>query len=126
RLFANFTYTNAKIKKNDAKPATEGKRLTQVPERMFNAGAEFEKGAFSAALTGRYVSKRFSNDENKDVVNNVYTSYDPYFTADAKVSYKLTKFATLSFSVDNILDRDYFSYYKAPGRSWFGEITLRF
>ncbi len=126
RLFANFTYTDAKIKKNDAKPATEGKRLTQVPESMFNIGGDFEKGPLSASLTGRYVSKRYSNDENKDVVNNVYTSYDPYFVADAKVSYKLTKFATLSFSVDNIFDRDYFAYYKAPGRSWFGEITLRF
>lgn len=126
RLFGNFTYNNAKIKENDAKPATEGKRLTQVPERMFNVGADFEKGPFSASLTGRYVSKRYSNDENKDKVNNVYTSYDPYFTADAKVSYKLTKFATVSLSVDNIFDRDYFAYYKAPGRSWFGEVTLRF
>ncbi len=126
RLFANFTYTDAKIKENDAKPETVGERLTDVPERMFNAGAEFEKGAFSAALTGRYVSKRYSNDENKDIVNNVYTSYDPYFTADAKVSYKFTKNATLSFSVDNIFDRDYFAYYKTPGRSWFGEVTLRF
>ena len=126
RLFANFTYTDAKIKENDAKPETVGKRLTDVPERMFNAGAEFEKGAFSAALTGRYVSKRYSDDENKDVINNVYTSYDPYWVADAKVSYKLTKFATLSFSVDNIFDREYFAYYKAPRRSWFGELTLRF
>ncbi|MBI5211780.1 MAG: TonB-dependent receptor [Nitrospirae bacterium] len=126
RLFANFTYTDAKLKENNAKPETVGKKLTDVPERMFNAGAEFEKGLFSASLTGRYVSKRYSNDENKDTVNNVYTSYDPYFTADAKVSYKLTKFATLSFSVDNIFDRDYFAYYKAPGRSWFGELTLKF
>lgn len=126
RIFANFTYTNAKLKENDAKPTTVGKRLTQVPERMFNIGGDFEKGPFSASLIGRYVSKRYSNDENKDVVNNVYTSYDPYFTADAKVSYKLTKFAAVSFSVDNIFDRDYFSYYKAPKRSWFGEITLKF
>ncbi|MEW6739542.1 MAG: TonB-dependent receptor [Nitrospirota bacterium] len=126
RLFANFTYTDAKLKENNAKPETSGKRLTDVPERMFNAGAEFEKGAFSATLTGRYVSKRFGNDENRDVMNNVYTSYDPYFVADAKVSYKLTKFAAVSFSVDNIFERDYFAYYKTPGRSWFGEITLRF
>lgn len=126
RLFANLTYTNAKIKKNDAKPATEGKRLTQVPERMFNIGGEFEKGPFSASLIGRYVGKRYANDENTDTVSGVYTSYDPYFTADAKVSYKLTKFAAVSFSVDNIFDRDYWGYSKAPGRSWFGEITLRF
>ncbi|HCC68633.1 MAG TPA: TonB-dependent receptor [Nitrospiraceae bacterium] len=126
RLFANFTYTDAKVKENPAKPETVGKRLTQVPERMFNTGAEFEKGAFSAALIGRYVSKRYSDDENRDVVNNVFTSYDPYFVADAKVSYKITKFAVVSLSVNNIFDRDYFAFYKAPGRSWFGEITARF
>jgi iron complex outermembrane receptor protein len=72
------------------------------------------------------VSKRYSNDENKDTVNNVYTSYDPCFVADAKVSYKLTKSATVSFSVDNIFDRDYFAFFKAQGRSWFGEVTMRF
>ncbi|MGQ9570908.1 MAG: TonB-dependent receptor [Thermodesulfovibrionales bacterium] len=126
RLFANFTYTSAKIKENPAKPETVGKRLIDVPERMFNIGGEFERGQFSASLTGRYVSKRYSNDENKDTVNNVYTSYDPYFVADAKISYEFTKWATAPLSVDNIFDRDYFSYYKTPGRSWFGEVTVRF
>lgn len=126
RLFANFTYTDAKIKENSAKPETVGKRLTNVPERMFNTGAEFEKGDFTASATGRYVSKRYSNDENKDVINNVYTSYDPYFTADAKVSYKITKNAVVSLSVNNIFDKNYFSYYVMPGRSWFTELTLRF
>jgi len=126
RLFANFTYTNAKIKENDAKPSTVGKKLTDVPERMFNTGAELEKGDFTASATGRYISKRYSNDENKDVVNNVYTSYDPYFTADAKVSYKITKNAVVSLSVNNIFDKNYFSYYVMPGRSWFAELTLRF
>lgn len=126
RLFISFTYNNAKIKENDAKPETVGKKLTDVPERMFNIGGDFEKGDFSASLTGRYVGKRFANDDNTDTVNSVYTSYGPYFVADAKIGYKLTKNASVSFSVDNILDRDYFSYYKTPGRSWFGEVTLRF
>lgn len=126
RLFSNFTYNNAKIKENDAKPETVGKKLTDVPERMFNIGGDFEKGDFSASLTGRYVGKRFANDDNTDTVNSVYTSYDPYFVADAKIGYKLTKNATVSFSVYNVFDREYFAYYKAPGRSWFGEVTLRF
>ncbi|MBU4320181.1 MAG: TonB-dependent receptor [Nitrospinae bacterium] len=126
RLFANYTYTDAKIKKNEAKPETEGKKMTQMPENMFNAGGEYEKGPFSASLIGRYVGKRYSNDENKDTVNNVPGSFDPYFVADAKVSYKITKWATVSVSVDNIFDRDYFYSYKAPGRSWFGELTMRF
>lgn len=126
RLFANFTYANTKITKNAAKPEIVGKKLVWFPERMFNAGADLEKGPFSASLVGRYVSKRYSNDANSDKENNVYTSYDPYFVADAKVSYKLTKFSTVSFSVDNIFDRDYFSYFKAPGRSWFTQLTLKY
>jgi len=126
RLFTNLTYTDGKMKDNPAKPETVGKRLIQFPKLMFNIGADFEKGPFSAFLTGRYVGKRYQNDENKDVVNNVYTAYDPYFTADAKVSYKLTKFASISLAINNIFDREYYSYYKAPGRSWFGEVTFKF
>ncbi|MFN3568154.1 MAG: TonB-dependent receptor domain-containing protein, partial [Caldimicrobium sp.] len=126
RFFANFTYTNAKIRKNEAKPELEGKKLKFVPERMFNVGVEFERGPFSASLIGRYVSKRYGTDDNRDRVNSVYTSYDPYFVADAKISYRVTKNASLSFSVNNIFNRQYFEYYKAPGRSWFGELTLKF
>jgi iron complex outermembrane receptor protein len=126
RFFANFTYTNAKVKENDAEPETEGKRLIDVPERMLNIGGEFEKGKFATSLVGRYVSKRYRDDENRDAVNKVYTSRDPYFVTDAKISYSFTKWATLSLSVDNVFDREYFDYYKTPGRSWFGELTMRF
>jgi iron complex outermembrane recepter protein len=126
RLFANYTYTDARIKENSANPASVDKRLTFMPDTMVNAGAEFEMGPFSASLTGRYMGKRYSTDTNTDTVNNVYGSYDPFFTADAKASYKVTKFATVSFSVDNIAGESYFSSYLAPGRSWFGELELKF
>jgi len=127
RLFANLTYNeDANVKKNETKPVTEGKWLTDVPQRMFNLGVELTQGNFSGSLVARYVSKRYQNDENTDTVNDVYTSYDPYFVTDLKLSYKLTKFATLSFSLDNIFDKDYFAFYRAPGRKWFTELTLRF
>ncbi|MGC8938064.1 MAG: hypothetical protein ACP5KH_03625, partial [Thermodesulfovibrio sp.] len=61
-----------------------------------------------------------------DRVNNVYGSYDPYFVVDGRIAYQITKFAKLSFSVDNIFDRKYYQYYRAPGRSWFTELTLKF
>ncbi|MDP2268210.1 MAG: TonB-dependent receptor, partial [Deltaproteobacteria bacterium] len=126
RLFSNFTYTDALIKENDAKPTTVDKRLTYLPDKMFNAGAELERGPFFLSLTGRYVGKRYTDDENKDTVNNVPGSYDPFFTADAKISYKFAKIATASLSVNNIADEAHFESYKAPGRSWFGELELRF
>ncbi|KFZ44687.1 TonB-dependent receptor, partial [Smithella sp. D17] len=126
RLFANYTYTDARIKENSANPASVEKRMTYIPDTMINAGAACEVGSFSASLTGRYVGKRYSSDTNTDQVNNVFLSYDPFLTADAKVSYKITKFATLSFSVDNIFNESYFSSYVAPGRSWFGGLEVKF
>ncbi|MCX8118457.1 MAG: TonB-dependent receptor [Desulfobacterota bacterium] len=126
KLFANFTYNDTEMKRNEANPASEGKKLTNVPERMFNVGADFEKGPFYASLIGRYVSKRFTDDQNRDRVNRVYGSHDPFFVVDARLSYKVLKFATLSLSIDNLFDKDYFWSYKAPGRSWFGEVLVKF
>ncbi len=126
RLFANYTYTDARIKENSANPASVDKRITFMPDKMVNAGAECEVGPFAASLTGRYVGKRYGTDTNTDKVNNVFGSYDPFLTADAKVSYKVTNFATVSFSVDNITNESYFSSYVAPGRSWFGQLEIKF
>ena len=126
RLFSNFTITNAYVTENPGKPETVGKKLVQVPAFMFNNGVDFSWGPLSSSLVGRYVGKRYTNDENTDRYNHVYTSYDPYFLLDTRLSYKVTDFATVSFYVDNILDRDYFSYYKAPGRSFFGEVSFKF
>jgi iron complex outermembrane receptor protein len=126
RLFGNLTYTDARIKKNGASPLSEGKRITFMPDIMFNMGAVAEKGPFTFSLTSRYVGKRYSDDQNRDEVNNVYTSYDPFVTADAKVSYQIARFAKLSVAVNNLAGETHFEYYKAPGRSFFGEVELKF
>jgi len=126
RVFANYTYTDAKITENSAAPASVGKRMTNVPEHMFNFGSDIEYGPFGAAFIGRYVGKRFGSDLNTDTARHVPGAYDPYFTADIKMSYKLTSWATATFSVNNLLDEQYFSSSKAPGRSCYGDVTFRF
>ena len=125
-LFANYTYTDAKITENSIKPETVGKKLTDVPETMYNLGASFEKGAFFGSIVGRYVGKRYSSDTNTDTTENVFGSYDPYFVTDIKVAYKITDNVTLSLSGDNIFDEDYYVYRKAPGASWYSELSLSF
>lgn len=126
RLFANYTYTDARIKENASNPSTVDKRITFMPDTMINAGLEGNIGPVSASIIGRYVSKRYATDTNTDVVNNVFGSYDPFMTMDAKISCKISKFVTLSFSVDNIANESYFSSYLAPGRSWFGGMEIRY
>jgi len=125
-LFANYTYTDSKMLENEAQPDSEGKELIQVPQHMFNAGVRYNQGAYTATLTGRYVGKRYGNDTNSDVVDGVYTSYDPYTTVDTKLAYQINKFAGVSLSLDNIFDEEYFGYYPGTGRSCYGELTLRF
>jgi iron complex outermembrane recepter protein len=124
KLFANGTFNSAKITKNSAKASTEGKFLTYLPRWVGNGGAEFERGRITATMVGRYVSKLYTQDENKDIFNNVPGSYDPYFTADTKVIYRIHPLLAVSFSVDNVFNRNYFSSYIAPGRSAFAELLV--
>ncbi|MFH1027517.1 MAG: TonB-dependent receptor, partial [Pseudomonadota bacterium] len=103
-----------------------GKRMIDVPEHMFNVGADLECGPFGAMATGRYVGKRYSTDNNSDTVNGVQGSFDPYFTVDLKLRYKVTSWATASLSVTNLFDEKYYSSSLAPGRSAYGELSFNF
>ena len=49
---------------------------------------------------------------------SVVNSEDPFFIANAGVSYKFMKNAVVSLAVRNLFDRDYWQWYKAPGRTW--------
>jgi len=125
-LFANYTYTDSEIEENEANPASVGKKLMQVPEHLFNAGASYEQGPFTVSLAGQYASKRYGSDTNSDVVDGVYTSYDPYTLIGAKVTCKITANAEVSVAIDNLLDEEYYGYYKGAGRSFFTELTFRY
>ena len=126
RIFGNLTWNDGKVKENDAKPQIVGARLTFMPELMYTLGVDFTKGPFSANLIGRWVSKVYTDDQNRDTFDKVYGSYDPYFVADVKFSYQIVKFLTASFAVNNITNSYNFQSYLTPGRSWFGELTLQF
>lgn len=126
RLTGNFTYQDARIKENLAKPSTVDKRLTYVPDKLLNLSAELERGAFALSLTGRYLGKRYTDDENKDTVNNVPGSYDPFFRWDIKASYKFSEHVKVSFTVENLFGEEHYESYKAPGRLWFAEVELKF
>ena len=126
KLFTNYTWNDARVDRCSIKPEIEGKRLTYMPAQMFNLGGTFVYKSWTASVTGRYVGKRYQDDNNSDRANGVYLSYDPFFTADAKLSYQVTSLATISVSVDNIFDKEYFSSYQAPGRKWYGTLTLKF
>ena len=123
--FLNYTYQNPVIKK--ALNATEkDKYVTAIPKEVFRAGVTYSDDKWSGMLTGEYISKRFSKTDNSDTVNGVYGSYDPYFIMNMDISYSFNKNYTLTASVNNILDRDFFNYYYQPGRTYSVELNYRF
>ncbi|AEB10330.1 TonB-dependent receptor [Desulfobacca acetoxidans] len=115
-VFGNMTLLDARVLKQNYNPIVEGKKLTYVPRQQFNFGFNAHYKMFNGNLTGRYVSKMYTKDDNSDTYNGVYGSYDPFFTLDGKITVTPVKYASISFSVDNILDREYFYSYLTPGR----------
>jgi len=126
RLFAGYTYNDNAITEYDPNPALVGKKLTQAPRHMLNAGVDASYGPASLFTTWRYVSKRYGQDNNSDVVSGVYGSYDPFLVWDVRTAYKVSERATVSLSINNVLDEKYFVYYVAPGRSWFVNMDYKF
>lgn len=119
--FGNATVLQTKVLENKAVPASVGKQLPSVPGASFNGGFDASWRGFGASLDGRYVGKAFSKDDNSDIYNNVFGSYDPYFVVDAKVSYgrPIGRFEPkLSLACNNLGNLQYFQYYKSPGRTW--------
>jgi iron complex outermembrane receptor protein len=125
-VFGNTTLLDARINENPYNPASVGKKITSTPRQQFNFGVTVTYWKVKAYLSGRYVSKMFSRDDNFDVVNNVYGSYDPFFTLDSKVTFSPVKYVDLSFSVNNLLNREYFTYYHCPGRTFWTQVTLKY
>lgn len=125
--YANMTYQDTEVTEDKQVPENEGKRMTNVPQEMYNFGFLCENYAgFRGSVTGRYVGKAYADSLNRDTKNHVYGSYDPYFTMDAKIGYEIRKGLEVSFAVDNLLDKDYYQGWRAPGREFFGEVVYRF
>ncbi len=124
--YINYTRTFTKTLENDVAPASVGKRLTDIPEHSVNVGITYDDKSLYGSFTGEYRSKVFSTDTNTDTTNGVYGATDLYASFNAKIGYRITKNIDCSISVSNLLDREYYNYYKAQGRSWFAQVSSKF
>lgn len=125
-VFGNTTLLDDRIRDNPYNLASVGKKITFVARQQFNFGVTVTYWKVKANLSGRYASKLPSADNNGDVVNNVYGSYDPFFTMDSKITFSPVKYVDLSFAVNNLLNREYFQYYRTQGRTFWTQLTLKY
>jgi iron complex outermembrane receptor protein len=126
KAWGNYTWTEAEITDNPTDPESEDKRISGIPKTMYNIGLEAERNWFKGSLVARYFSKIFNDSDNKDTAEGVYSTYEPAFYVDGKITFTPFKWADISLSVDNIFDEEYFEYYMPEGRTYFCELTLRY
>jgi iron complex outermembrane receptor protein len=125
-LWGNVTYTDAKITDNPTDPDSEDKRVIGIPKTTWNLGLDSQYKWFKGSLVGRYFSKIYNDSDNRDTEEGVYGTYEPAFFMDAKLTVTPMKWMEISLCVDNILDEEYYEYYKSDGRTFFAELTLRY
>jgi tonB-dependent receptor plug len=92
-----------------------GDRIYDYPKDILHAGLAYDHQKWSGYLDAEYVSTRNAPGS----VSNVYLSCDSHTTLNAGLSYKFSKNWKAVFTVNNLLDREYYSWYKADGRNWY-------
>ncbi len=125
-LWGNFTYTDAVITDNPTDPESEDKRVPGIPKTAFNLGLDAQYKWVKGSLIGRYYGKIYNDSDNSDVEDGVYGTYEPAYFMDAKVTVSPRKNLEFSVSLENLLDEEYYEYYKTEGRTIFAEVTLRY
>lgn len=126
-LFANYTWIDAEMTRYQANPALEGKRLAQIPKHLYNIGLDFNAGSFIGSVVYQGVGDAFGRDDNSDTVNGVRGGFDPYEVLDLKVIYTGWEKISASLAINNLLDEEYFrSFGRSPGRTFYGEMIVRF
>ncbi|HLS55112.1 MAG TPA: TonB-dependent receptor [Zeimonas sp.] len=127
--FASLTHHfRFEVASNDAVPEMVGKKLTDVPRTSWSAGLEYRSGPWSGLLVVRHVDHVFGSgdDLNTDRVQGVFTSFDAFTVAAARLSWQIDRHWGLNFAVDNLTDREYFVFTRQPGRTFYGELVYRF
>lgn len=124
--YATFTLTNSEMQKNSLSASSEGKRLTYLPRKLATFGVDNQWEAWRFNANVRYASKQYSTDDNTDTANSVFGTYDAYTLVDARVAYQIDRNLTVSLAIDNLFDKQYFSYYEGPRRNWFASLNYKY
>lgn len=122
----SYTWTDARITKDNTGTGLLDKRLVFVPKNMASIGLHAGYQDWSANVSTRYFGLTYTNASNSDVVKDVYSGTSKYWITDAKLSYQIDKDFKLSFMVNNLFNKRYYEYYLMPGRNAAIELSARF
>jgi iron complex outermembrane receptor protein len=115
--WSEYTHTEGNSK--------DGWEVNEVPTDIVNFWLGYFTDFLGASVNLRY-SDSVYDDKRDPYADSLFNDYSDSFVVDAQITVKPSKKIALSLSVDNLLDEDYYEYYRAPGRLWLGTVSVSF
>ncbi len=112
--YVNYAYVDAKDG-ND-------KTLYSIPRHTFHAGLSYNKDKWNGYFEAEYVSSR----NEPGYRSHAMYSNDAAYTLNLGAQYKFAKGATIGFAVNNLLNRDYWMWQHAAGRTYTVSMSYEF
>ncbi len=125
-LGANYARIDTRMLENTADPASVGKRLTDVPERIAGLMLKAQQGTWDGRLEMRHVSHVYWTAQNTDVVEGVPGSYDAHTLVDVGAGYAFSKQLRASLAINNLFDRKAYAYFLLPRRTLSAELRFTY
>lgn len=105
----------------------EGEKDYDIPRHLIHLGTTYRHDPWTVNLDGTYISDR----TEAGMIPGRFKARDAYFLLSLNTHYKLRKDLSLQFTIDNLLDKEYYDediatshYYIGPGRTY--TLTARY
>ena len=99
----------------------DGNRDYDIPRHLLHLGTTYNKDAWTVNLDGMFISDR----TEEGMKSGHFKARDAYFLLNLNTNYQFTKNFSMQFSIENLLDRDYYDedissnkYYIGDGRTF--------
>jgi iron complex outermembrane receptor protein len=129
RWQASLTHADSTIRENAGFVATPGdtigRQQPRVPRWRASALVSYAiTPALDASLGARYGSRQYGNLNNADFNGMAYQGFSRYFSADAKLAWRITRQWSASLGVDNLTDAEYWNFHPYPGRTVLANVRF--
>jgi len=124
-LSASATWTDSKIVRNDKFPASVGRWQPRIPEWRATGVATYAlNDKLSATLAARYSGRQYSTLDNSDINGFAYQGASKYFTADARLRYRINRQWSAALGIDNLNNYQYWNFHPYPQRTYVAELKF--
>ena len=121
------SYVDARIERDRAFTAAEGKALPQLPRwRGALTLVWSPTPRLDVSASARYSDRAFGTIDNSDRYADAYQGFDAYLAADLHVRWRIMPHLQMGAGVDNLGSRRYFLFHPFPQRTATADLKYTF